>query len=116
MQSTVQTSRDPARRQHRPFRLIPRDPRKPDGLILSPDDFSYREDGVIDIGGRLAVPPLQWYLPGPTASLLYTTQTWLVDGELLGKHVRGFLFWEQAWMLPGARLYAKRIRCATLNT
>jgi len=77
-------------------------------LALGQDDFSYREDNVIDVAGRLAVPPLQWYLPGPTASLLYTTQTWLVDGELLGKHVRGFLFWEQAWMLPGARLYVEK--------
>lgn len=78
---------------------------RPMRLVLSTDDFAYREDGVLDVGGRLAVPPLQWYLPGPKASLLYTTQTWLVDGELIGKHVRGFLFWEQAWMLPGARLY-----------
>jgi hypothetical protein len=77
-------------------------------LVLAENDFSYREDGVIDIAGRLAVPPLQWYVPGPMASLLYTTQTWLVDGELLGKHVRGFLFWEQAWMLPGARLYVEK--------
>ena len=77
-------------------------------LVLGEDDFFYREDSVIDVAGHLAVPPLQWYLPGPTASLLYTTQTWLVDGDLLGKHVRGFLFWEQAWMLPDARLYVEK--------
>jgi hypothetical protein len=81
---------------------------RPMRLVLGEDDFSYREDGVIDVTGRLAAPPLQWYLPGPTASLLYTTQTWLVDGELTGKHVRGFLFWEQAWMLPGGRLYVEK--------
>jgi hypothetical protein len=81
---------------------------RPMRLVLGTDDFSYREDDVIDVTGRLAVPPLQWYLPGPKASLLYTTQTWQVDGELTGKHVRGFLFWEQAWMLPGARLYVDK--------
>jgi hypothetical protein len=81
---------------------------RPMRLVLGADDFSYREDGVIDVEGRLAVPPLQWYLPGPKASLLYTTQTWRVDGELTGKQVRGFLFWEQAWMLPGARLYVEK--------
>ena len=90
------------------FASSPAAPGNPMRLMLSEDDFSYREDGVIDVEGRLAVPPLQWYLPGPTASLLYTTQTWLVEGELLGKHVRGFLFWEQAWMLPGARLYVEK--------
>jgi hypothetical protein len=77
-------------------------------LVLDEHDFSYQECGVIDVTGTLAVPPLQWYLPGPRASLLYTTQTWLVDGELVSKPVRGFLFWEQAWMLPGGRLYVEK--------
>jgi hypothetical protein len=77
-------------------------------LVLGENDFSYHETGVVDVAGRLAVPPLQWYLPGPRASLMYTSQTWLVEGELLGKTVRGFLFWEQAWMLPGGRLYVER--------
>ena len=77
-------------------------------LVLDENDFSYHEADVIDVGGRLAVPPLQWYLPGPRASLLYTSQTWLVEGALVGKHVRGFLFWEQAWMLPGGRLYVEK--------
>jgi hypothetical protein len=77
-------------------------------LVLGEDDFSYVEAAVIDVAGPQAVPPLQWYLPGPQASLLYTSQTWLVDGELAGKSVRGFMFWEQAWMLPGARLYVEK--------
>lgn len=77
-------------------------------LVLDEKNFSYLEAGVIDVAGGLAVPPLQWYLPGPSASLLYTSQTWLVDGALVGKDVRGFIFWEQAWMLPGARLYVAK--------
>jgi hypothetical protein len=77
-------------------------------LVLTEDDFHYAEDGVIDVAGRLAAPPLQWYLPGPQASLLYTSQAWLVEGDLVGKPVRGFVFWEQAWMLPGGRLYVEK--------
>jgi hypothetical protein len=77
-------------------------------LVLSKDDFSYREEGVIDMSGTLAVPPLQWYLPGRDASLLYITQTWLVDGVILDKPARGFLFWEEAWMYPGGRLYREK--------
>lgn len=78
---------------------------RPMRLVLSEQDFSYTEEEVIDVTGRIVVPPLQWYLPGRDASLLYFTQTWLVDGTLLGKPVRGFLFWEEAWMYPGGRLY-----------
>jgi hypothetical protein len=74
-------------------------------LKLSQDDFSYSEATVINVTGTLAAPPLQWYLPGRESSLLYHTQTWLAEGELLGKPVRGFMFWEEAWMYPGARLY-----------
>jgi len=78
---------------------------QPMEMVLSDDEFSYREDGVIDVTGHIAAPPLQWYLPGPQSALLYTTQTWLVEGDLVGKHARGFLFWEEAWMPPGGRLY-----------
>lgn len=74
-------------------------------LKLSESAFAYREAGVVDLTGTIAAPPLQWYLPGPDSALLYTTQTWLVEGELAGKHVRGFMFWEEAWMPPGGRLY-----------
>lgn len=77
-------------------------------LVLDENDFRYLEAGVIDVAGQMAAPPLQWYLPGPRASLLYTSQTWLVEGELVGKTVRGFVFWEQAWMLPGGRLYVEK--------
>ncbi|MET0703051.1 MAG: hypothetical protein ABWY93_25690 [Mycobacterium sp.] len=81
---------------------------QPMKLVLSEDDFHYVEEGVIDVTGRLAVNPLQWYLPGRDASLLYITQTWLVDGILLGKQARGFLFWEEAWMYPGGQLYRQK--------
>jgi len=80
-------------------------PGNPMRLVLSKGDFHYYEDGVIDVSGNMVASPLQWYLPGRDASLLYLSQTWLVDGMLLGKSARGFLFWEEAWMYPGGRLY-----------
>jgi hypothetical protein len=81
---------------------------EPMRLVLSEQEFSYRETGVIDVAGQIVAPPLQWYLPGPQSALLYITQTWLVEGELVGKPVRGFLFWEEAWMPPGGRLYVHK--------
>lgn len=78
---------------------------QPMRLVLSKENFQYLEEGVIDVTGRMVVNPLQWYLPGRDASLMYITQTWLVDGVLMGKRARGFLFWEEAWMYPGGQLY-----------
>lgn len=77
-------------------------------LTLTGDSMHYVETEVVDVTGRLAAPPLQWYLPGPDSSLLYITQTWLVEGVLAGKHARGFLFWEEAWMPEGGRLYVDK--------
>ncbi|MEU1994112.1 hypothetical protein ABZ511_06650 [Nocardia gamkensis] len=77
-------------------------------LTMSADHLNYQETDVINVTGTLAAPPLQWYLPGPESSLLYLTQTWIAEGHLGGKHVRGFVFWEEAWMPEGARLYIDR--------
>ena len=46
---------------------------QPMKLVLNKDDFHYVEEGVIDMSGRMVVNPLQWYLPGRDASLLYIT-------------------------------------------
>jgi hypothetical protein len=77
-------------------------------LVLSENDFRYSEESVIDVTGSLVASPLQWYLPGRDASLMYISQTWLVEGEVTGKPARGFLFWEEAWMYPGGRLYMEK--------
>ncbi|MFB1298546.1 hypothetical protein ACAG24_023830 [Mycobacterium sp. pW049] len=77
---------------------------EPMRLVLG-TDFAYSERGVIDVTGQLVAQPLQWFLPGREHALLYITQTFLVDGELAGRSARGFLFWEEAWMYPGGRLY-----------
>ncbi len=83
-------------------------PGRPMRLDLSDPDFSYVEEDVIDMTGRMVAPPLQWYLPGPQSALLYISHTWLVDGTLFGKPARGFLFWEEAWMPPGGQLYVHK--------
>ncbi|MEV5829708.1 hypothetical protein AB0L25_29490 [Spirillospora sp. NPDC052242] len=77
-------------------------------LSLSPHELSYSEEGIVDLRGTLACPGLQWFLPGADAALLYLTQTWEVTGTVLGREVRGFLFWEEAYMYPGARLYVAK--------
>ncbi|WP_059022339.1 hypothetical protein [Mycobacterium sp. M26] len=78
---------------------------RPMRLRFSEDDFSYSEADVLEASGYMVAPPLQWFLPGRDAALLYITQTFLVDGIIAGRPMRGFLFWEEAWMYPGGRLY-----------
>ncbi|MCH5675641.1 hypothetical protein [Streptomyces gilvus] len=77
-------------------------------LDLTTESMVYREEGVLDVAGNRVCPALQWYVPGPEAALLYLTQTWEVEGTLLGRSVRGFMFWEEAYMKPGARLYVEK--------
>ena len=85
-------------------------------LVLSEENFAYREDGVVDVTGRIVVPPLQWYLPGPKSALLYTSQTWIVEGQLTGKHVRGFLFYEEAGRRRAGVSTSLTTRSRTPNT
>jgi hypothetical protein len=77
-------------------------------LEFTPSDLGYLEDGVIEVTGTRTCPALQWYVPGAHAALLYLSQTWEVGGTLLGRPVRGFLFWEEAYMPPGGRLYVAK--------
>ncbi|MWA04887.1 hypothetical protein F8568_031870 [Actinomadura sp. LD22] len=77
-------------------------------LSLSPERLAYAEEGTVALHGALACPALQWFLPGADAALLYLTQTWEVSGTVLGRDVRGFLFWEEAYMYPRARLYVSK--------
>lgn len=60
-------------------------------LRLSEDDFRYSETDVIDVTGTMAATPLQWFRPAATNRCSTSTQTWRVEGELIGKRVRGFL-------------------------
>jgi hypothetical protein len=75
---------------------------------LTADSLDYSEENVLELAGTRSCPALQWYLPGPEAALLYLTQTWEVEGVVLDRPVRGFLFWEEAYMQPGARLYVEK--------
>jgi hypothetical protein len=77
-------------------------------LSLTTTRLVYTEEETIDVAGDLVCPALQWYLPGKDSALLYLTQTWEVTGTIIGRPVRGFLFWEEAYMLPDARLYVTK--------
>ena len=72
---------------------------------VSPSGLKYCEDGLIDVAGPLLKPGLHWYLPGRDAGLYYASPAYPCTGTILGKQVTGFLFIEQAYMLPDSVLY-----------
>lgn len=74
-------------------------------LSLGAKDVRWVERDVIDVAGEQVGPGLQWYLPGRDAAIFYPTTTWQVSGTALGRPVEGFLFYEEAYMPPGGRLY-----------
>lgn len=74
-------------------------------LSLGTKDAHWLERDLIDVSGEQVGPGLQWYLPGPDAAIFYPTTTWQVSGTALGRPVQGFLFYEEAYVPPGGRLY-----------
>jgi len=83
--------------------------------VLSDQRFAYFEEDVIDVTGGKIVARLCNVLPGPRSSLLYISQTWLVEGHWSASR-SAFLFWEEAWMPPGGRSTSPGIRCTTPST
>ncbi|MEX1007396.1 MAG: hypothetical protein WD271_06080 [Acidimicrobiia bacterium] len=76
-----------------------------DLLVLGADDAHWRESDLVDVTGNRVGPGLHWYLPGRDDAIYYPTQTWAVTGDALGRPVFGFLFYEEAYVPPGGRLY-----------
>lgn len=74
-------------------------------LALGTKDAHWMEAGLVEVDGPQVGPGLQWYLPGADAAIFYPTTTWQVEGVALGKPVKGFLFYEEAYVPPGGRLY-----------
>lgn len=74
-------------------------------LSLGSNRAEWSEHDLIEVAGPQVGPGLQWYLPGPDAAIYYPTTTWQVTGTVFGRDVSGFLFYEEAYVPPGGRLY-----------
>jgi hypothetical protein len=74
--------------------------------VYRAESLSYQEQDLLDLSGPSLKPGLQWYVPGRDLGIYYTSQTFAMDGFILGKKVSGYLFIEQAYMAEGAVLYA----------
>jgi len=77
-------------------------------VVLGERDARWTEPGIIDLEGERIGPGLHWYAPGREIALYYTSQTWFVAGTVLDRPVRGYLFYEEAYVPSGGRLYVAR--------
>jgi hypothetical protein len=86
-----------------------RSPKDADGRAYSitygPDTYSWEEEGVLELRGRLCGPGLQWYLPQPDAGLFYVSAMFQVEGVIAGRKVRGFVAADKVFMGEGAVQY-----------
>ena len=90
------------------WRSHPQAPGQPFLAEWSPDACRWTEGEVMDIRGKLVKPGLHWYLPGRDASMLYVAHIFEMEGECLGRPVRGFIGFDPNYMYEGGVVYQKR--------
>ena len=61
------------------------------------DDLTWQESNVVTLRGTAIGPDLQWYLPRPNGRFLYVSQFYFVEGEILGRPVRGFICFDDTY-------------------
>jgi len=80
-------------------------PGQPWRLTASGTDFSWKEEGLFDLTGKLIGNGMQWYLPGVDWGTFYVAQLYDVQGTCEGKKVKGIISLDQAWMAEGAAIH-----------
>ncbi|NIA52504.1 hypothetical protein HAV22_02395 [Massilia sp. TW-1] len=77
-------------------------------ITASGTHFSWQEDGLFALEGRLLGQGMQWYLPGRDWGTFYVSQLYDVAGMCEGRAVKGFITLDQAWMAEGGAIHFKK--------
>jgi hypothetical protein len=70
-------------------------------LNVGATDIGWREDGAFDLRGEQVGPGMQWYMPHDRAGVLWLSVGYRALGSVRGVPVRGFLFFDHAYMPEG---------------
>lgn len=70
-------------------------------ITASGTRFSWQEEGLFALEGRLLGQGMQWYLPGRDWGTFYVSQLYDVAGMCEGRAVTDFITLDQAWMAEG---------------
>lgn len=85
---------------------------EPDGkafaISCTGDTFSWTEEGVMEVTGKLIGPGLHWYLPEKDLGIYYVSLIFLCEGTVLGEPVRGIIALDQSYMQEGGIMYRRK--------
>lgn len=87
---------------------LPGEPGEPWRITASGSAFAWREQGLLDLQGRLIGNGMQWYLPGVDWGTFYASQLYDVAGTCEGRRVKGVIALDQAWMAEGGAIHFKK--------
>lgn len=90
------------------WRCHPDAPGEPFLAEWTPETCRWVEEGAMDITGTLVKPGLQWYIPSATVAMSYVACIFEVEGEVLGKKVRGFIGFDVMYMYEGGECYVSK--------
>lgn len=90
------------------WRSHPEAPGQPWRAEWTPETCRWVEEGAMDIRGTLVKPGLQWYIPSASAAMSYVACIFQMEGEILGKAVRGFIGFDVMYMYEGGECYVTK--------
>ncbi|MGE0881119.1 MAG: hypothetical protein AB7L13_08395 [Acidimicrobiia bacterium] len=67
-------------------------------IEANPSTLHWVEDGTLELHGRAVPPSLHWHLPDRKLGMYYLSQIYEVEGQVLGRDVRGFIPVDQIFM------------------
>lgn len=86
----------------------PDDQGNPWKIEASGNAFSWKEEGLFDLSGKLLGNGMQWYLPGVEWGTFYVSQVYNVAGVCQGRPVKGCLAVDQIYMAEGGAIHHKK--------
>jgi hypothetical protein len=81
---------------------------RPFEVWWEPGWCGWREQGAFELNGTMIRPGLHWYLPGRDAGMYYVGTIFELEGEIFGRHCRGFMGFDQIHMYEGGEVYQHR--------
>ncbi|PHR62098.1 MAG: hypothetical protein COA43_00180 [Robiginitomaculum sp.] len=77
-------------------------------ITASGDSFSWHEEGLYSLKGKLLGQGMQWYLPGVDWGTFYVSQVYAVEGVCQGRNVKGCIAMDQIYMAEGGAIHHKK--------
>lgn len=74
-------------------------------VSASGESFVWREEGLLDLSGRLLGNGTQFYIPGEEWGTFYVSQLYDVSGTLNGRPVKGVICLDQVWLPEGGAIH-----------